>query len=1347
MTNQQQPENLDAENHGNLNTLVRAITISQGEFSLILLRCNYDDTKNQISTRLYQLSSPRIQEIYLSPNAKTLYTNISEQLGDEQPPALMVFGLELVQNIDTVLISANQVREEFRNNFRFPMLLWVNDKILKKLVRLATDLNNWATIIEFTPGSHELITFLQKETDEIFASDTSNIIKPQICFELENAQKDLQNQGQVLNPAIKASLEFVFGIRDYFDNKLDLALKNYQQSLSFWQESNNLEKQGRVLVNIGLVYSRKGIINQVEWENAKNCFQQSLDIFEQIQLQDLIAKYISLLGEVYQNLKEWTELEKLANKSLELHRNPNYGSLLQIAQDYGFLAKVALEKSSWNEAKNFAEKAIQTLVNVDDIPESKKGFYQFLLAKSYHGLGDISTTIQNLEIAKNDSNSQYNPQQYISILEKLRLLYFQQHEYSKAFHCKQEQLQIEQQYGFRAFLGASYLNPQKQIIDNTKLSSENTEIISQAITASGREKNIAELRTRISNINDKLIVIHGQSGVGKTSILQAGLIPALKQQPIAARHVLPILMRSYKDWVKTLGEYLDVNAFDSTTAILDKLRNNANGNFLTVLIFDQFEEFFFVYKDSTQRQAFYNFLEYCIEIPFVKIILSLREDYLHYLLELERKFINSEKDSTKIDAFKDILRKDIRYYLGNLSPDDAKNVIQSLTEKTKFSLQFTLIDKLVEDLAGEEGEVRPIELQIVGKQLETEKIRTLEEYLAVGKKEKLVEKFLEEVVQDCGIENEKIAKRVLFLLTDENGIRPLKTHADFVEQLKQLNMESARLDLVLEILVKSGLVLFLPASENYQLVHDYLVSFIRKQNGNEILAELEKEREQRLQAENNLELVEEKAKQILANAKKAKQSANIRLAWTSTLSVIVLIFTGVYVESFDRERKQALQGTNLEREGVNSLRQFEYSQLEGLMVAMQTSKELKNIVKDGRSLENYPAFSPIYALHTILDNIKERNQFSGHKGSVYSVSFSPDGKTIATTSSDNTTRLWNLQGQLIQAFIGHQGSVLSVSFSPDGKTIATASSDNTARLWNLQGQLIQEFIGHEGSVISVSFSPDGKTIATASSDNTARLWNLQGQLIQEFIGHQVPVNSVSFSPDGKTIATASSDNTARLWNLQGQLIREFKGYKGSVISVSFSPDGKTIATASLDNTVRLWNLQGQLIQELKWHQGFVRSVSFSPDGKTIATASSDNTARLWNLQGQLIQEFIGHEGSVISVSFSPDGKTIATASLDNTARLWNLQGQLIQELKWHQGFVRSVSFSPDGKTIATASSDNTARLWNLQGQLIQEFIGHEGSVISVSFSPDGKTIATASLDNTARLWGLTGTTNPGIQRV
>jgi hypothetical protein len=230
-------------------------------------------------------------------------------------------------------------------------------------------------------------------------------------------------------------------------------------------------------------------------------------------------------------------------------------------------------------------------------------------------------------------------------------------------------------------------------------------------------------------------------------------------------------------------------------SILDQLRKNAEQNLLTVLIFDQFEEFFFVCKDPVQRRAFYEFLQQCLDIPYVKVILSLREDYLYFLLECNNRLISLEIINNNI------LDKNILYYLGNFSVEDAKSVIQSLTEQTQFSLEPSLIDALVQDLAGELGEVRPIELQVVGAQLQTEKITRLEQYREHGPKEKLVGRFLEEVVKDCGPENEKIAKLVLYLLTDENNTRPLKTRADLELELDVL---PENLDLMLEIFVKSG---------------------------------------------------------------------------------------------------------------------------------------------------------------------------------------------------------------------------------------------------------------------------------------------------------------------------------------------------------------------------------------------------------------------------------------------------------------------------------------------------------------------------------------------------------------
>ena len=492
---------------------------------------------------------------------------------------------------------------------------------------------------------------------------------------------------------------------------------------------------------------------------------------------------------------------------------------------------------------------------------------------------------------------------------------------------------------------------------------------------------------------------------------------------------------------------------------------------------------------------------------------------------------------------------------------------------------------------------------------------------------------------------------------------------------------------------------------------------LEKQEVQKALEEERKRRElEKLEAEINLEAerqakqAQEEANQILTDA---NQKANRRIRIGSAVLFATLALAavaGIWANKAVREAREAHKGSELERAGASALRQFESGQeIEALLSALQSGQELKALVKDGRPPEKYPALSPVSALLTILNNIRERHQFKAHQGGVSSVSFSPDGKTIAT-AGDGTVRLGNLSGQQLAEWKAHQDGVLSVSFSPDGKTIATAGNGGTARLWNLSGQQLAVLKGHQGlsGVTSVSFSPNGKTVATAGVDGTARLWNLAGQQLAVLKGHQRGVKSVSFSPDGKTVATAGVDGTARLWNLSGQQLAEWKGHQDGVNSASFSPDGKTLATAGNDGRARLWNLAGQQLAEWKAHKLVVYSVSFSPDGKTLLATGWDGTARLWlwNLAGQQLAEFKGHQNEIKSASFSPDGKLLATTGgWDGTARLWNLSGEQLAEWKAHQEWVYGVSFSPDGKLLATAG-DGGARLWNLKGQQLAEFKGH-----------------------------------------
>ena len=314
--------------------------------------------------------------------------------------------------------------------------------------------------------------------------------------------------------------------------------------------------------------------------------------------------------------------------------------------------------------------------------------------------------------------------------------------------------------------------------------------------------------------------------------------------------------------------------------------------------------------------------------------------------------------------------------------------------------------------------------------------------------------------------------------------------------------------------------------------------------------------------------------------------------------------------------------------------------------------------------------------------------------------------------------------------------VLSVSFSPDGNTIASASG-NEIRLWDaVSGNTIHILTGHTGGVEDVSFSTDGNTIASGNGDNTIRLWDVaSGALIRTLTGHTWSVLSVSFSPDGNTIASGSRYGTILLWDVaSGTLIRTLTGHTWSVSNVLFSPDGNKIASTSSNQFLLREVDTGERIHTLTGHEFGIRSVSFSPDGNTIASAGG-NEIRLWDVaSGNTIRTLTGY-----SVSFSPDGNSIASASSDNTVRLWDVaSGTPIHTLTGHTGWVRSVSFSPDGNSIASASDDNTVRLWDVaSGTPIHTLTGHMYDVESVSFSPDGNTIASGSLDGTVLLWELT----------
>lgn len=548
--------------------------------------------------------------------------------------------------------------------------------------------------------------------------------------------------------------------------------------------------------------------------------------------------------------------------------------------------------------------------------------------------------------------------------------------------------------------------------------------------------------------------------------------------------------------------------------------------------------------------------------------------------------------------------------------------------------------------------------------------------------------------------------------------------------------------------------------------------------------------QQRLEAEAEASRILAEANEVLSDAnqilKQANRKANRRIR-VGNLILILALLVAIAAGLWAKEMLQTAQVERIRSFSLASTASLNANQeLDALLAALKAATQLNAapwVDPETRS-------SVELALQRVIFQISERNRLEGHTNKVISVSFSPNGQTLATASDDNTVRLWSIQGQELQQMSGQNQLFRSVKFSPDGKKIAAISADSTVKLWTVDGKKLIAFSNQDGEEnfrADLCFSPDGQLIVSSGTKNTIKLWQINGQAVKTLQGHNYEVwglscsldgqkivsadlggvvklwsmngqelksfqaspNSifgVSFSPNGQFIATAGGDRQIKLWNLEGKEIRTIGKHNSYVIGVRFSPDGQTIASTSNDKTVKLWSLEGSELKTFKGHHNEVYDLSFSPDGQSIATAGGDATVRLWSLGNQNHQTLHGHTDSLWSVSVSPNGKIIATAGdgvgAAQTIRLWNWQGKALATIhaksnqEWNR--IWSLSFSPDGQAIAAANDDKTIKLWNLQGQLLNTFNGHNKEVLEVSFSSDGKILATASYDGTIKLWRSDG---------
>ncbi|MBZ0291086.1 MAG: protein kinase [Anaerolineae bacterium] len=922
----------------------------------------------------------------------------------------------------------------------------------------------------------------------------------------------------------------------------------------------------------------------------------------------------------------------------------------------------------------------------------------------------------------------------------------------------------------------------------------------------GRNALISQLLSRLAKDgpDERFLAVVGPSGSGKSSVVKAGLLPKLRQGALAGSDAwfFTEMVPGSLPFVELETALLRVAVNPGRDLIAVLQRDNQgilratkqilppDESIELVLVIDQFEELFSSATDSEQRELFLDSIIQALrdQRSRLRVIVTMRADFYDRPLQYRE--------------FGELLRKRMETVLP-LSRNELIEAIIQPAQAAGVRFEDGLVNRIMQELGGGAG-ILPL-LQYALKALFDARqgdLLTHARYTEIGGVTGALAQRAEDIFWQLTEDQQETAKQLFVrLVTPGEGTEDTRRRVR-MDELESIAPE--HVDTVIEAFSsRQNRMLILDRDEDtrvrtVEVAHEALIRSwdrlrgwlneereglllqrrlsamaVEWHDGNKDpgllatglrLAQLETwvnnttltlndvERDflescikERLQRE-QLEAERQELQQL------TQQRATNRLRYIMLIALIFALVTcGLSLLAFNQANTATTERDRAGTEAANARRIAEEAN------SLSWAIEAGNVLENGnQQLANALALNALRmpAPPIIAQNAASKTLLSPgairqipsvrHKGTIWSVVFSPDGDNVLSASADHSLILWDVHsGAALRTFTGHGGSVNGVTFSPDGNNIVSASEDHSLILWDVHsGAALRTFTGHEGPIYDVVYSPDGQSIASSSEDGTLILWDVtSGEPLRTLTGHTDRVRSVAFSPDGRSIVSGSEDGTLILWDVaSGDARRTFAGHSDWVQSVTFSPDGQFVVSASDDSTLILWDAaSGEMLRTFTEHTAPVKGVAYSPDGQSIISASEDNTLILWDVaSGNMMHTFTGHSGAIWSVAFSPDGRSVMSASVDHKLILWDVtSGEALHTFTGHSGSVNGVAFSPDGQFVVSASEDNTLILWDVtSGEALRTFTRHSDWVRSVAFSLDGNSIASASEDNTLILWDV-----------